>query len=343
MIGNMDCADCADANAGEHGDVAVVVIGRNEGDRLKVCLTSVLKLCPAHAVVYVDSGSSDGSAGYARDLGCQVVDLDMSTAFTAARARNEGFARAAARKSTIDYVQFIDGDCELLPDWLGAAKTSLRENPKVAAVCGRLRERFPQRSIYNQICDVEWNTPIGDAKACGGIALFRAEAFAASGGFLDTLIAGEEPELCIRLRAAGWRILRIDQDMALHDAAMLHFRQWWSRSKRAGYAFAQGAYLHGKAPERHWVRESRSAWFWGAGLPAFVALMVIFASPWALGLLLVYPLQVLRIYLKVRQSLPVAGWYATLLVAGKVPEVLGQLRFCVDRVLDKRSVLIEYK
>ncbi len=321
----------------------VVVIGRNEGDRLKVCLASVLKAGAAEAVVYVDSGSSDGSAHYARSVGCEVVDLDMSLPFTAARARNAGFARAVVCLPELAYVQFIDGDCELLPDWLPVARCTLHGHPQLAAVCGRLRERFPERSIYNQLCDIEWNTAIGEAKACGGIALFRANAFAASSGFLETLIAGEEPELCVRLRAAGWKILRIDQDMALHDAAILRFHQWWSRSQRTGYAFAEGSYLHGQPPERHWVRESRSARLWGAGVPIAVVILAIAVSPWALALLLVYPLQMLRIYRRVRRTLPAAGWYSLLLVVGKLPEALGQFRFFLNRMLDKRAALIEYK
>jgi GT2 family glycosyltransferase len=327
----------------EQSAIAVVAIGRNEGARLKVCLASVLKTGLAQAVVYVDSGSCDGSADYARSLGCEVVDLDMSTPFTAARARNAGFAHAMASVPNLAYVQFIDGDCELLPDWLPTAHAALHANPELAAVCGRLRERFPERSVYNQMCDIEWNTALGEVKACGGIALFRASAFTASGGFLETLIAGEEPELCVRLRAAGWRILRIDQDMALHDAAMLHFGQWWARSKRAGYAFAEGAFLHGRPPERHWVRESRSARLWGAGIPVTVTALALALGPWALALLLVYPLQVLRIYRRVRGTLPAAGWYATLLVVGKLPEALGQFKFLLNRVLDKRAALIEYK
>lgn len=323
--------------------VVAVVIGRNEGTRLKVCLASVVNLNLVQTVVYVDSGSSDGSADYARALGCEVVDLDMSIPFTAARARNAGFAHAVACKPDLAHVQFLDGDCELLPDWLTAGQSALQSSPQVAAVCGRLRERFPQKSIYNQMCDIEWNTPVGEAKACGGIALFRVEAFAASTGFLETLIAGEEPELCIRLRSAGWKILRIDQDMALHDAAMVHFRQWWSRSKRAGYAFAEGASLHGRPPERHWVRESRSAWLWGAGIPVLVIALSVFLSPWALGFLLVYPLQMLRIYRKVYRSLPLAGWYAALQVVGKLPEALGQCKFLLNQMLGKRAALIEYK
>lgn len=326
-----------------HCRIAVVVIGRNEGARLKTCLASAFNAGLAQTLVYVDSGSSDGSSDYAQSLGCEVVELDMSTPFTAGRARNAGFDRAMARWPDLACVQFIDGDCELLPGWLPAASAVMRDNPKLAVVCGRLRERFPEKSIYNQLCDIEWNTAVGEVKACGGIALFRASAFAASEGFLESLIAGEEPELCVRLRASGWKILRIDEDMALHDAAILRFRQWWKRSQRAGYAFAEGASMHGQPPERHWVRESQSARLWGAAIPVAVASLAVAMSPWALLLLLVYPLQVLRIYLRVRHTLPTAGWYATLLVVGKLPEALGQISFLLNRLLDKRAALIEYK
>jgi GT2 family glycosyltransferase len=323
--------------------LAVVAIGRNEGNRLKTCLASALAGGLAQVVVYVDSGSTDGSADYARSQGCEVVDLDMTIPFTAARARNEGFARALACLPALSHVQFIDGDCELAEGWLPAALDFLSRHSEVAAVCGRRRERKPQNSIYNQLCDIEWNTPVGEAKSCGGDVLMRVDALRAVGAYRGDLIAGEEPELCVRLRAAGWRVFRLDHEMTLHDASMLRFGQWWSRSKRAGYAFAEGASLHGAPPERHWVRESRSAWLWGVGIPAFVAAAVACVSPWAGALLLVYPLQVLRLYLRARGSVPVAALYACFLVLGKFPEALGQFKFLLNRTRGRRATLIEYK
>lgn len=323
--------------------LAVVAIGRNEGDRLKLCLTSALADGLANTVVYVDSGSTDGSVYFARHLGCQVVNLDMSIPFTAARARNEGLARAQQCSPHLTHVQFVDGDCELVAGWQQAALGFLGQHPDVVAVCGRRRERNPQHSIYNQLCDVEWNTPVGEAKSFGGDVLVRVDALLDAGGYRADLVAGEEPELCVRLRAAGWRIWRLDHAMTLHDATMLRFGQWWNRSRRAGYAFAEGASLHGAPPERHWVRESRSALLWGAGVPASALLMGAFVGHWALMLLLVYPLQVLRLYWSKRNSVPRAGWYATFLVLGKVPEVLGQFKFLLDRILGKRATLIEYK
>ena len=323
--------------------LAVVAIGRNEGERLKVCIASALAESSVNVVVYVDSGSTDGSADYARARGCQVVDLEMAMPFTAARARNEGFAFALEREPALTHVQFIDGDCELASGWLPDALDFLNAHPDVVAVCGRRRERNPQNSIYNQLCDIEWNTAVGKANSCGGDVLMRADALRSVGGYRASLIAGEEPELCVRLRAAGGEIFRLDQEMTLHDANMLRFGQWWSRSKRAGYAFAEGAALHGDPPERHWVRESRSAWVWGAGIPILTAVAAALANPWALALLLLYPLQVLRLYLRARHAKPVAGWYAFFLVLGKIPEASGQIKFVLNRILGTRAALIEYK
>lgn len=323
--------------------LAVVAIGRNEGARLQACLASALAAGLAQVVVYVDSGSSDGSVAMAQALGCSVVNLDLRTPFTAARARNEGFARALQLQPGLTHVQFVDGDCELVGGWLQAAMAFLQANAVVAAVCGRRRERFPQRSIYNQLCDTEWNTPVGAALSCGGDVLMRVQAFQAAGGYRNSLIAGEEPELCVRLRAAGWHIWRLDHDMTLHDAAILRFGQWWNRSKRSGYAFAEGAALHGAQPERHWVRESRSVWLWGAALPLAIVLLALAASPWALALLAAYPLQVARLWQNLRPAVPAPAWYATFLVLGKLPEVQGQLKYVWDRVRGHSSGLIEYK
>src|SRR5262249_504972 len=196
---------------------------RNEGERLRRCLESA---STGAAVVYVDSGSTDGSAGWARDYGAEVVELDMTIPFTAARARNAGFRRLKETAPRLLYVQFVDGDCELAEGWLEKAVSFLGSHAGIGFVCGRRRERHPKKSMYNWLCDQEWDRPNGEADACGGDAMILAKAFEAVGGFRDDLIASEEPELCVRLRAAGYRIWRLDLEMTLHDASMTRFGQW---------------------------------------------------------------------------------------------------------------------
>lgn len=321
--------------------VGVVVIGRNEGARLRRCLASVL--APSTVVVYVDSGSTDDSVVTATRLGATVVLLDVERPFTAARARNAGAARLRTLAADVDFLQFVDGDCEVVAGWIHTAVKFLDEHPDVAAVCGRRRERDPHRSIYNLLCDLEWNTPVGEARACGGDVLMRAAAFGQVGGFRDDIVAGEEPELCVRLRAAGWRIWRLDAEMTLHDAAMTRLGQWWLRSVRAGFAFAEGARLHGAPPERHWVRESRSAVVWGAALPLAIVGLGAAVGPLALLAFAVYPLQVVRLAMRAPGGDATRWWRALFLVAGKFPEAQGQMKSWLRHVRKHDAVLIEYK
>jgi glycosyltransferase involved in cell wall biosynthesis len=196
--------------------IGIVVIGRNEGNRLKKCLLSVIG--EAEIVVYVDSGSTDNSVALAKSLDVHVVELDLSIPFTAARARNKGFEYLLQVKPEVEFVQFVDGDCRIVDGWLERAINELNAQPEVVVVCGRCREEFPNNSIYNRLCDIEWDTPVGEAKACGGNSMMRVTALKKVGGFNPTLIAGEEPELCVRLRQAGGKILRIDAEMTVVEA-----------------------------------------------------------------------------------------------------------------------------
>ena len=329
-----------DANEGSSGH-AVVVIGRNEGERLRLCLASVQPR--AALVVYVDSGSTDGSPAMATAMGVVVVPLDMTIPFTAARARNEGFRRVLSLLPGVTYVQFVDGDCEVNASWMDVATSFLEAHPDVAAVCGRRRERFPERSVFNRLCDAEWDTPIGETKSCGGDVLMRADALTQAGGYRDDMIAGEEPELCVRMRKLGWKVWRLDAEMTLHDAAMTRWSQWWWRSVRTGHAFAEGVALHGAPPERHRVHAYRSAWTWGVVIPIVIVLLAILIGPLALLALLLYPLQVLRIAAKSSGPWGHRMTRALFLVLGKLPEAVGQVKFLWDRRSGAAARIIEYK
>jgi GT2 family glycosyltransferase len=318
----------------------VVAIGRNEGERLKRCLES---LPAAATVIYVDSGSTDGSAQLARDQGADVIELDRSVPFTAARARNAGFRRLREKAHDLLYVQFVDGDCELNRGWLEQAASYLDSRANVGAVCGRRREHFPERSIYNWLCDREWDGPVGEVRAFGGDVMMRASALEAVGGYRDDVIAAEDDELCVRLRAAGWRIWRLESEMTLHDAAMVHFGQWWWRAMRAGYAYALGAYLHGTLPERHFVWQSRRAWLLGIWLPLGCLISGVAFEPWGWAAWAVYPLHMLQ--KMVRSNGPMYGRARSALfdVLIQFPQSWGAIKFMFDRLSARQPHLIEYK
>ena len=325
-------------------NIGVVAIGRNEGERLKTCLRSLLGR--VRSIVYVDSGSTDDSVAYAESIGVDVVELDTSIPFTAARARNAGAKRLLQDNSDLQYVQFIDGDCEVVDEWFGAAIESFNDDDLLAIVCGRRRERNPDASVYNRLIDLEWDTPVGEATECGGDALIRVEAFEDVGGYDESLIAGEEPEMCIRLRRAGWTIRRIDAEMTLHDADLTKFSQWWRRMVRSGHAAAEGRAMYGDDPERFRVDAVRSTIEWALVLP-LLSLSLAWIT-WGASLLLpaayIFLFQrVKRHQLKRGRSSSDAGLYARYCVLGKFPELIGMMKFWKNQALGRRSMLIEYK
>ncbi|WP_422061608.1 glycosyltransferase [Sphingopyxis sp.] len=314
----------------------VVAIGRNEGERLKRCLRSIPSAIP---VAYVDSASTDDSVAFASSVGALVVSLDMRLPFSAARARNEGFDALYAAHPDIEYVQFVDGDCELEAGWLETAELFLAREPDVAATCGRRRERFPEASFYNGMADEEWNTPTGEARACGGDAMMRIAAFVDAKGYDPAMIAGEEPELCQRMRARGWRIWRLDAPMTIHDADMHFLRQWWMRAVRSGFGYAQvwrktkrsgGDVLYG--------RQIISAFSWTVGIIGLAGLLALAFGPLAI---LVAPL--LWSAQLGRLARREGAKKAMLLMLGKFAEMLGILRFQFASIAGRRQGAIFYK
>ena len=320
--------------------VGVVIIGRNEGKRLSACITSVLP--QASTIVYVDSGSADDSVARALTLGCSVVELDMTQPFTAGRGRNAGYQHLLHAHPNLTYIQFIDGDCILDASWLATAVAKMASDDTIGVVCGRRRERYPEASIYNLLCDMEWDTPIGEAAACGGDSLMRVAALAPTGGFDPAFAAGEEPELCFRLRQNGWKIWRIDAEMTHHDAAMTSFNQWWSRSVRSGSAYAQGAWTHGNSAEKYDVRDSLRIWLWACAIPLLCLGLAHPTRGRSLLGLVAYPYLASRVYqYRIRHGDPPkhAALYAAFNVVGKFAQLRGQTKFLAKR----QSQLIEYK
>ena len=324
--------------------VGVVVIGRNEGERLRRCLESVAGV---GRFVYVDSGSTDGSPELARGMGAEVVALDMSQPFTASRARNVGFRVLRRQAAPPDLVQFLDGDMEVLPGWIEAAVRLMQGDPQVVAVSGVRRERSPDRNVFHRIADVEWRIgPIGPTDAFGGDVMIRAEALERVGGYDPNVIAAEDNELAVRLRRAGGQIVRIDVPSTLHDVAMTAPAQWWRRAKRTGHAYAQVSALHGQPPERYFLRERNRVLLFGVGLPAAAVGLVLPTLGSSLLLLGVYPLQAARVARAThRQGF---GWAASLAwgancAFSKIPESLGLAKFYVDRLRGRAPAIIEHK
>lgn len=323
--------------------VGVVVIGRNEGERLVRCLQSLKG--HIEQLVYVDSGSTDDSVSSAHELGASVVELDDRSPFSAARARNEGFELLIQDHPRIEYVQFVDGDCEVQPSWIPRAVATLDSDPSTAAVAGRRRERHPEASPYNRLADMEWNTPVGEVGAIGGDVLLRVDAFQKVGGYDLRFIAGEDPELCLRLRQAGHRIRRIDGEMTRHDAAIFRVEQWWRRNVRAGHAYAQTADVHRFRSEMG--RTMLSIFAWGGVVPIVGVGGVLPTLGTSLSVFSGYAVLWARVWRRCRSrgyDASESSLYATAIVGGKIAEFQGVCHYVWHRyVLERAAELIEYK
>lgn len=333
--------------------LSVVIIGRNEGSRLVRCLESVraMRLPPDSArdtaqveIIYVDSASTDGSPERATALGATVITVQPQRP-TAALGRNAGWRAASA-----PFVLFLDGDTILEPDFVVTALAAFAD-PYVAVVCGHRRELYPHASFYNRVLDLEWIFPTGPAEFCGGDALIRRDVLEQVGGYDETLIAGEEPEMCRRMRTAGHTVLRLDHIMTWHDLAMTRWSQYWRRAVRTGYAYAEVAARFRGTEFPLWEHEVRHNLSRGSLLVLLVILGVgggiVFANPWftagALGLQLV---QILRTAWKIGRKSPDS---LTRLLYGlhahfqHLPILCGQLSYHRDRWTGRKRGLIEYK
>lgn len=325
------------------GPFGIVLIGRNEGERLVRALASV-KHVPN--VVYVDSGSTDQSVVHAKTNGAKVVELDMSIPFTAARARNAGFALLKKSQPCLKGVFFFDGDCEVQQDFLEVAKGALESHSDVVAVCGIRRERQRNASLYNRVCDMEWQMERpGDAFAFGGDVLIRASTFEAVGGYNEKVIAAEDTELSLRLKRLG-RLIRVANVSTIHDAAMHTFDQWFKRAKRAGHAYAQVHDMHGQNPEKCFEREVARVWNQGILLPV----ISVGAVPVTMGASLLglgaYPLLAVKTAIAKKKegygTLDAIVWGVSC-TASKIPEALGWLEYQERKRKKKAMTLIEYK
>jgi GT2 family glycosyltransferase len=331
-----DTDNRADQDCGEIADIGVVIIGRNEGERLMGAIDALLRAGAAKdTIVYVDSGSTDGSIENAKARGIHALPTDAP--HTAAKGRNAGARFLIEKHPGLFAIQFVDGDCEYFPAWLQVASTLLRNDDGVVAVTGLIRERRPDASVYNLLIDVEWTGVVGDVDVFAGNVMLRADAYAATTGYNEDLIAGEDPEFSIRVRkTSGKRIARIDEPMCLHDVEMTKLSQWWRRNLRAGHAFAQVNRLHGEAPLSFWKKETRSNWLWGAVLPVAAPVLVPPA----------YATLFWRIYSDARRrgmSAETARAYAFFTTLGKVPQALGQMKYWWNTLRGEKSTLIEYK
>jgi glycosyltransferase involved in cell wall biosynthesis len=327
--------------------LSIVIIGRNEGERLTLCLQSASPVQGMEGkteLIYVDSASTDGSPQVAANFDAQVIALHGGIQ-TAARARNAGWQRACA-----PYLLFLDGDTILHPHFIQTACKVLESDPSIAAVWGHRRELYPEHSIYNRVLDLDWIYPAGDTDFCGGDVLMRRTALAQVEGYDPGLIAGEEPELCRRLRARGYRIVHIDAPMTRHDLNMTRFGQYWRRALRAGYAYSEVSNrFHGTA-DPMWLQESRRnlrrGSFWIAWLVAGLVLSIlrsVWILPWLALLIALSARSAWKARFRAPEQKTLLLLYGVHSQLQQIPILVGQLRYFLNRHSGKQKTRIEHK
>ena len=327
--------------------LSVVVIGRNEGARLTRCLESIgLMRLPAGPMelIYVDSKSSDDSVETARKFNARTLSLESEYPCAAA-ARNLGWRAARA-----PIVLFLDGDTVLNRDFVADSIDELAD-PRTAVVFGHRREISPKASIYNRIIDLDWISAAGPADFCGGDALIRRDVLELVGGYDEGLIAGEEPEMCRRIRAAGYSVLQVDQPMTLHDIAMTRVSQYWRRGVRSGYAYAEISARYGDTDRPLWSSEARhNRIHGGAILALFTGAIILSIATRSLIPIVaaIVVLSSLALRTAYRYRWKTSNLYTLLLFGlhshlGQIPILFGQLKYRLDRYRGKRTALIEYQ
>ncbi len=328
-------------------ELSVVIIGRNEGERLIRCIHSVQHMHspPEMEIIYVDSNSTDGSPEHAKNLGAKVLTVKPERP-SAALGRNAGW-----RIATASFVLFLDGDTMVDPDFVDKALTQLKSMPQVAIVWGNLQELHPEVSIYQRILNLDWIYPTGFVEFSGGNALMRREVLLQVDGFNADLIAGEEPEMCNRIRALGHKILHINEPMGLHDLGMTQWSQYWKRATRTGFAYAEISerFKHSQLPL--WRREMLKNFLQGGILVGLFILGLLFSIIHMNILPFVFTLTILTL-LGIRSAWK-ARWKSnekwTLFLYGlhsqfqHIPMTIGQISYYYKRWRGKKQGLIEYK
>lgn len=230
--------------------IGIAIIGINESANIADCINAIREVdYPQNLleIIYVDGGSRDESPQIAREKDVKVVEL-KDTHPTPGRGRNIGWKNLDTR-----LIQFLDADIIVDPQWFKRAVTHLDE--KIAAVCGLLKEKFPDRNIYHILAQIEWQYETGLCPYFGGGVLLERDILEKTGGFDEGLIAGEDPELSYRIRRKGWSILRIDSLMGIHDIDINSFKGYLKRAFRGGHAYAEIALRFINMEEKLWLRK----------------------------------------------------------------------------------------
>ncbi|MBN1452689.1 MAG: glycosyltransferase [Anaerolineales bacterium] len=193
-----------------------MIIARNEAAHIGRAIEAALdgvKAWPQTEILLVDSASTDATVEIAQRYPISIVRLSPEQFLSAAAGRYIGMLHTQGT-----FILHLDGDMELEPGWLEQAIPILAAHPEAAGVDGYYRNlyvRDGQVLSEGRMCEGPSDRVSTTSYFCGA-ALYRRSALKAVGGFNPYLISNEEPELSIRLRHAGFTLLRIPTLLCIH-------------------------------------------------------------------------------------------------------------------------------
>jgi hypothetical protein len=209
--------------------ISVVVVNWNRKELLRACLRSLERQVDVRfETIVVDNGSADGSAEMAeREFAVRVIRNRENRGFCA--ANNQGMAAAQG-----EFLALLNNDAEAEPGWLAALLEACNRRPDVGMAAskvlvwedpgridkvghliwpdGQNRGRgsgAADRGQYDREEDVLWP----DGCAC----MYRRAMIDRIGGFDEDFFAyGDDAELGLRARIAGWTCIYTPRAVARH-------------------------------------------------------------------------------------------------------------------------------
>jgi GT2 family glycosyltransferase len=209
--------------------VTVIVVNWNRKELLRACLASLRRQEGIRfETIVVDNGSRDGSADAAQsEFGVRVIRNTENRGFCA--ANNQGIAAARG-----DFIALLNNDAEAGPGWLAALQRAFERSPDVGMAASKVLEwerpgfidkaghliypdgqnrgrgtGRPDSGQYDREEEVLW--PDGCA------AMYRKRMLDQIGGFDEDFFAyGDDAELGLRARIAGWRCLYVPDAVVRH-------------------------------------------------------------------------------------------------------------------------------
>ncbi len=221
--------------------ISVIIPGHNEAHSIRRCVLS-LREQPVRGleIICVDDGSTDATAEEIYRLRAEgLIDVGLVCRI---RSGKSSACNLALSRAQGEVVVIVDADCTFDRD---AVENIVRPllDPRVGAVSGNIAVRNAQASLVAGVQSVEYLIGISLGKraldflnvvacASGAFSAFRRSALVAIGGM--DIGPGEDLDVTLRLRQAGWRIRFAHDAWCLTDVpvtlgAFVRQRLRWER------------------------------------------------------------------------------------------------------------------